>query len=94
MELCARAGIRVCPWISGGKDTICWRGGLIRQQEQSEQRPENGDLGVSGLGEKEEQVVLPSTQKVLAQHLQNKTNFPLISTLHYGPDAGTGYGST
>lgn len=37
---------------------------------------------------------MPSTQKVLVQHLQDKTDFHLITTLHNGLDAGTGYGST
>lgn len=36
---------------------------------------------------------MQNTQKVLTKHLQNKTNFHLAPTLHYGPDAGTGYGS-
>lgn len=37
--------------------------GLIRQREQSEQRQENGDLVVSGPGEKKEQVVCRTHRK-------------------------------
>lgn len=65
---------------------ICWRGGLIRAKARKWAfggfRPGRGGTGC-----------MPSTQKGLATCLQNKTNFHLISTLHYGPDAGTGYGS-